>query len=76
MWNWLSALRRISLPRMLMPAAPDASRSVKMPKKQRIPAWQYAGMLCLARTKSEARAKFKRDLGLKRLPVGAVVSLV
>lgn len=38
--------------------------------------WSYEGKQTLAATKSEARAAFKRALGLARLPVGAKVVLL
>lgn len=37
------------------------------------PKWTYDGWECRAHTKSEARAEFKRILGVDRLPVGAKV---
>lgn len=47
------------------------------PHKQ-LPLWRYDGarIPVYAHTKSEARAKFKLLLGLRRLPVGAVVCRV
>lgn len=35
--------------------------------------WRYDALRCVAHTKSEARAKFKRMLGVDRLPAGALV---
>lgn len=37
--------------------------------------WRYDGVLTVAKTKSEARAKFKNIFSLGRLPAGAVVEL-
>ena len=38
--------------------------------------WRYQGTTVVANTKSEARARLKVNLGLPRLPVGAVVEKV
>ena len=35
--------------------------------------WSYNGLTLNARTKSEARARYKRYLSVKRLPVGAKI---
>lgn len=44
------------------------------PKETKRPRhWAYGEMFTQAHTKSEARAHFKRRLGLDRLPIGAVV---
>jgi len=48
-------------------------RPAKRPGKP-MAEWTYDGLCCRAHTKSEARAKFKQFDGLKRLPVGAVVT--
>lgn len=36
--------------------------------------WMYQGIKVRTHTKSEARALFKLMLGLKRLPIGAVIT--
>ncbi len=40
-----------------------------------MPEWAYQNLRAKAHDKSAARAAFKKHLGLKRLPVGAVVEL-
>lgn len=37
--------------------------------------WRYEGIMVRARTKSEARARFKNIMAVDRLPVGANVEL-
>jgi hypothetical protein len=53
-------------PGKYIPRRQRPSKSNRKPAK-----WLYTGVgMCLAWTRSEARAKFKKHLGLSRLPPG------
>lgn len=52
--------------------APQAKRTPRSGRE--LQKWLWDGLMAMALTKSEARAQFKRERGLKRrLPIGAVV---
>jgi len=42
-------------------------------EKSKLCTWKYEDLSCKAYNKSDARAYFKTELGLKRLPIGAIV---
>ena len=76
--HWLTTLRngfrklfhintRLDAPAIAEPAA-------KQPAGKGLTKWTWDGLTCWTHTKSEARARFKNHLGLKRLPVGAIVA--
>ena len=75
MWNWLKALRRMSLPVMRLELPPVQRPAPLLKSPLHVWTWEGVGA-AKARTKSEARAVFKRRLGLKRLPVGVVLTRV
>lgn len=59
------------------PTEPIVIRHVHEPQRQssRKPmlTWYYRGLEAKAHTKSEARAQFKRQLHIRRLPIGAKI---
>lgn len=58
--------------RIEAPNAPRVARPKRPGKPKR--KWAYGNLRAEAHTKSEARAVFKGELGLRRLPIGAFVA--